>query len=111
MCGIGEKYKDYPYLYYQSFDEDEKSMIYRKAVCVNKCPSNKDDEIKCLLTSFSSECPKTGTLNPSVRWFGECVLINPQMTMTPKQLEGKAYIDRNHDKIFSFFMDFINNSV
>lgn len=26
-------------------------------------------------------------------------------------MEGKAYIDQNHDKIFSFFMDFVNHGL
>tara|TARA_B110000285_G_C15078380_1_gene592046 strand:- start:975 stop:1187 length:213 start_codon:yes stop_codon:yes gene_type:complete len=70
MCGIGEVYKDYPYVYHQKFDEEDLSDIYKKAVCINKCPITNTSEIICVPTSHSPECPKKGTLYPSVRWFG-----------------------------------------
>ena len=82
MCGIGEVYKDYPYLYHQNFDEEDLSNIYKKAVCVNKCPITNTSEIICVPTSYSPECPKNGTLYPSVRWFGECDIIQSGIKLT-----------------------------
>lgn len=50
---------------------------------------------------------------PSVKWFGDCVFIQTVggEKLSESQLEGKAYIDQNHDKIFSLFMDFVDNSL
>jgi hypothetical protein len=45
MCGVSAGFENYPYLYITNFDEEDKSNIFKKAVCVDKCPMEVNEEI------------------------------------------------------------------
>jgi hypothetical protein len=80
---------------------------------VNKCPTATNDTIKCKPTSRQPDCPKNGTLYPSTAWFGECAPVqNDAMSeWTADEKLGYAYLEQNHDKHYSFLLDFINNGL
>ena len=116
QCGISAGYEEYPYLFInllQDFGDKDQSNIFKKAVCVNKCPTAANDTIKCKPTSHQPDCPKSGTLYPSLAWFGECAPVqNDAMSAwTADAKLGYAYLEQNHDKHYSFLLDFINNGL
>ena len=92
FCGVGQgqdlKYENHTYLYLTNLNVQNNAQLHDHAICVDKCPTAKDDEISCVPTKQVPNCPKNGTLFITVPRLGLCY---PSEIGLPKSVSKEQY--------------------